>query len=180
MEAIREAWASASRSSLVTAFAVLILAYATLSYLGGRKKTLPPGPYGLPILGNVLQLTKLTKDPWLTFTTWKETYGGYSFPTPLSVSTSLISALGPIVHINAIGRSIIVLNDSNVVEELMDRRAVKTSGRPEIIVGEVMTGGLMLPFMPSSIVYVPIKAVFRGVIVNVNICYLDGAECVRP
>lgn len=37
-----------------------------------RARAVPPGPPGLPLLGNLFQIRK---DAWLTFTEWKETYG---------------------------------------------------------------------------------------------------------
>ena len=45
------------------------------------KKLMPPGPPGLPILGNVFQLPQFQ---WLRFTEWKEQYGMvllFHFPT---------------------------------------------------------------------------------------------------
>jgi hypothetical protein len=38
----------------------------------GRYR-LPPGPPGLPLIGNALQMP--TQHEWLTFTTWGKTYG---------------------------------------------------------------------------------------------------------
>lgn len=38
-----------------------------------RKGSLPPGPRGLPLLGNVLDMP--TQQGWLTFTKWAEKYG---------------------------------------------------------------------------------------------------------
>jgi len=39
-----------------------------------RRRRLPPGPAGLPVLGHVFQLGQF---PWLTFTAWKEKYGTF-------------------------------------------------------------------------------------------------------
>ena len=36
------------------------------------KKIMPPGPPGLPLLGNIFQLPKFQ---WVRFTEWKEQYG---------------------------------------------------------------------------------------------------------
>ncbi len=36
------------------------------------RKQMPPGPPGLPLLGNIFQLTR---SPWLRFVEWKDHYG---------------------------------------------------------------------------------------------------------
>lgn len=54
------------------AFVVLIV---TIKQISNRQKgSLPPGPRGLPIIGNLFDMTK---DPWLILTEWKKTYGSY-------------------------------------------------------------------------------------------------------
>jgi hypothetical protein len=51
------------------------------------------------------------------------------------------------MHFKAVGTTIVVLNDRRVAHELLDQRATETSNRARLIVGNLMTGGLMLPFL---------------------------------
>ncbi|KZP21276.1 cytochrome P450 [Athelia psychrophila] len=90
------------------------------------KDKYPPGPPGLPFIGNLLQLSA---DPWIEFTEWKEQYG-------------------PIVYLNVAGQSIIVLNTTKAAADLLDRRADNYSDRPAFIVAsDMLCGSLLLVFM---------------------------------
>ncbi len=42
------------------------------------RKLMPPGPAGIPLLGNVLEVP--TKDTWKKFRQWKCEYGSLSAP----------------------------------------------------------------------------------------------------
>ncbi|KAF9525611.1 cytochrome P450 [Crepidotus variabilis] len=92
---------------------------------GTSKGKKPPGPRGLPLIGNVLQLSD---ENWLTFTEWKFKYG-------------------PIVGLNLGGKNTIVLNTHKAASDLLDKRASIYSDRPRFIVAqEMLCGGLLLVF----------------------------------
>ena len=57
--------------AVVSAF---IVRWGFLAGSKGKRLPLPPGPRGLPILGNYFDLPNGEKD-WLTYRKWGETYG---------------------------------------------------------------------------------------------------------
>ncbi len=56
----------------VTAILVVVLGAQYIFYEFGTKRHYPPGPHGLPLLGNLFQLSR---DVWLPFSRWKAQYG---------------------------------------------------------------------------------------------------------
>ncbi|KAG2148907.1 cytochrome P450 [Suillus clintonianus] len=79
---------------------------------------LPPGPPGLPFLGNALELD--TKRPWLTYHAWGKKYG-------------------KIVYTRVLGIDMIIISSEAIARELLDRRSAIYSSRPVIPTNE-MTG----------------------------------------
>ena len=115
-------------TALTLAFLILLLDYAKMLRLRAR---MPPGPFPLPIIGNVLQFPK--SKPWIRFEEWSQKY-----------NDSMITVW--------IGRTpTVVLNDAWSASELMDKRANIYSSRPTFQVpGRVMGGErwaqTMLPY----------------------------------
>ncbi|KIK62458.1 hypothetical protein GYMLUDRAFT_500346 [Collybiopsis luxurians FD-317 M1] len=92
-----------------------------------NRPPLPPGPPGLPFVGVISLLWE--RRPWRRFTEWKEIYG-------------------PVVQLNILGKTIIVLNTHEVAFELLGCRSKIYNGRPRsILIDEMMTGGLAFPLV---------------------------------
>ncbi|PSR75211.1 hypothetical protein PHLCEN_2v9252 [Hermanssonia centrifuga] len=89
---------------------------------------MPPGPTGLPLLGNVLEMPK--KETWKKLGEWNQQYG-------------------PINSLNMAGQPLIILNTQEVVTDLLDRRSAIYADRPHfVMVNDVLCGGMNLGFMP--------------------------------
>lgn len=82
------------------------------------RRRLPPGPFPLPIVGNMLALPKAK--PWIDFEKWSNDYGS------------------PMITI-WVGRTAnVIVNDSWTASELMEKRADIYSSRPRrILMGDV-------------------------------------------
>ncbi|KAF8527426.1 cytochrome P450 [Hysterangium stoloniferum] len=75
-----------------------------------HRKTLPPGPKKLPLIGNLLDIPRTRA--WLTYTVWSKVYGS------------------DIIHLSAAGNSIVVLNSIEAASDLMEKKSSIYSSRP--------------------------------------------------
>ncbi|KAI0061754.1 cytochrome P450 [Artomyces pyxidatus] len=76
-----------------------------------KRKNLPypPGPRGLPIIGNLLDAP--TEQPWLTYAKWAKEYGD-------------------IMSLRVLGQMIVVLQSPRTIRDLLDNRGTTYSDRP--------------------------------------------------
>ncbi|TFK32282.1 putative monooxygenase [Crucibulum laeve] len=102
---------------------VVVLGFLVIWHKSG---SLPPGPRRLPIIGNVFQMPQTS--PWLTFTKWAKTYGD-------------------IMHVDVVGKHMVVLNSAKVARELLDKRSLTYSDRPHfVMVGDLAGFSELLVF----------------------------------
>ncbi|TFK67282.1 cytochrome P450 [Pluteus cervinus] len=91
-----------------------------------KRRGIPPGPQGLPLLGNIFQLPPFM---FLRFTEWKKQFG-------------------PLFSLNLAGQRVIVINSLKVATDLLEQRSSIYSDRPQFIVAnEILSGQLMLPLV---------------------------------
>jgi hypothetical protein len=88
-----------------------------LGYFRSAGGSLPPGPAGYPIIGNLLQLDK--KRPHEQFTAWSKLYGD-------------------MFTLNVLGKKLVVLNSTEVIREAFASEPYSAvfSGRPPTFVGK--------------------------------------------
>lgn len=116
------------RPSLLWASISLVSLYVVRVIKRRATHKLPPGPMGLPLIGNLLSLSAT---PWKEFEVWKDQYGT---PTrSYSSSQAGLFTVGPLVYIEAPGQKILVLNTHKVASELLDHRGHIYSDRPRMI-----------------------------------------------
>ncbi|KZP19044.1 cytochrome P450 [Athelia psychrophila] len=85
--------------------------------LGSERSKHPPGPRGLPLIGNLLDMP--TSDEWLQYRKWSEEFKS------------------DIIYLNVCGTQIVVTNTLESTLDLLERRSSKYSGRPRIPMAEL-------------------------------------------
>ncbi|KAF8884166.1 cytochrome P450 [Infundibulicybe gibba] len=111
--------------------AVLILVF--LRYYKNRSVDpnnlpYPPGPKGLPLIGNLLNAP--TEKQWLVYMEWAKTYGD-------------------IVHFKIFDQSFVILNSLKRTTDIFDKRSSSYSSRPRMpMLVELMGWDVIFTFLP--------------------------------
>ncbi len=93
----------------IACFGVAVFLYVSYRIVTRKSYPRPPGPKGLPVLGNLLDMP--TEKHWLKFTEWAQ-------------------AFGDVVYLDIPGTPIVILNSLKATSELMEKRSANYSDRP--------------------------------------------------
>ncbi|KAF8826442.1 hypothetical protein HHX47_DHR5000291 [Lentinula edodes] len=109
----------------VQVLTVLDLCFAVVGLIilrrifGPKSLPLPPGPKGLPLIGNILDMP--TEKEWETFAQWGD-------------------AFGDICSVTVLGQPLIILSSAKVAVDLLDKRSSIYSDRPVLQMGGELVG----------------------------------------
>ncbi|KZT68589.1 cytochrome P450 [Daedalea quercina L-15889] len=90
----------------------LIVAFVVAALVTRRKRPLPPGPKGLPLLGNIYDVPKSRE--WLAYQHWSREYDS------------------DVIYLNLAGTPVVILNSADAAYELFERRSALYSDRPKM------------------------------------------------
>ena len=79
-----------------------------------QKGPLPPGPIGLPLIGNILDLPPPGALEWTHWLKHKKLYG-------------------PISSVKVLGQLIVILHEKQTVLDILETRALKSASRPHLV-----------------------------------------------
>ncbi|EXJ93802.1 hypothetical protein A1O1_02195 [Capronia coronata CBS 617.96] len=91
------------------------------------KSCLPPGPPAEPIIGHLRIIPE--DHPEYQYTEWGKQYNS------------------DVLHLNVLGRSIIILNSVEAAHDLLDKKGQNYADRPRFVLFEVMGWGITLTFL---------------------------------
>ncbi|EJU00729.1 hypothetical protein DACRYDRAFT_68234 [Dacryopinax primogenitus] len=90
----------------------------------------PPGPQGIPVLGNVLELPRSLL--FLKLAEWAQVQG-------------------PLYTVNILGQPLVIINCAKEAADLLDRSSLITGGRPSLIkASDFLTRGLVIPLIDKG------------------------------
>jgi cytochrome P450 len=115
----------------------IVAVYCVYRMMNFKKRAgpLPPGPPGLPLLGNLLDMPK--EKEWLTFAKWGEQYG-------------------KLASLTVFGQNLIILNSASIAREMLDKNSAIYSDRPMVPMGGELCG------WKNTLVLVPYGERFRS------------------
>ncbi|KAH9929092.1 O-methylsterigmatocystin oxidoreductase [Epithele typhae] len=116
--------------SVISALSAVVLVVWFQSQIAWRTRTrgrpLPPGPHGLPVIGNLFNSP--TKRLWIAY-------------------EELSARYGDIFHFRTFGQSTVVLASPDVINEFLDKRSIETSDRRQTALMKLLGLDISMSFM---------------------------------
>ena len=100
--------------------------------------SLPPGPKGLPLVGNLCDMP--AEKEWLTFARWGEKYGIFLFYQVSRFSKHSIDFAGDICSVTVLGQTLVILNSAKAASDMLDKKSAIYSDRPVLQMGGELVG----------------------------------------
>ncbi|KZT20503.1 cytochrome P450 [Neolentinus lepideus HHB14362 ss-1] len=92
-----------------------------------QRRCLPPGPKGLPFLGNIFDLP--IHESWKSFYQWREKWGD-------------------IIYLRTLRQDLVILNALDIARDMLDRRSHVYSDRPRIPMADLVGWNRLLALTP--------------------------------
>ncbi|KAF5372608.1 hypothetical protein D9758_005196 [Tetrapyrgos nigripes] len=105
--------------AFAAALAIFLLFLFVFSWRSKNSLPYPPGPKGLPIVGNLFDMPK-EKD-WITYAKWGDLYGG-------------------LISLRVFGMTFIIINSAEVAVDILEKQNSKTSDRPIVPMASDLVG----------------------------------------
>ncbi|PBK75813.1 cytochrome P450 [Armillaria solidipes] len=116
-------------SFLLLASLGVLLLYRLLSSFQRRRLPLPPGPKGLPLIGNLWDVP--AEYPWLAYAQWAATYGD-------------------VFYLDTPGNPTVVINSAQAAVDIFEKRSGNYSDRPDFTMTHLAGWGTIFTFMRYS------------------------------
>ncbi|KAF5660152.1 hypothetical protein FHETE_9125 [Fusarium heterosporum] len=118
-------------NSLLYSSVLALVSFLLFRHFQLRSKgPLPPGPRGLPLVGNIQDLPPPGVLEWKHWQKHKERYG-------------------PISSVSVLGKLFVILHDKQVIMDLLETRALKSASRPKLVfAGDVVGYDSIMGMMP--------------------------------
>ncbi|KAF9482335.1 cytochrome P450 [Pholiota conissans] len=107
-------------SAFVCGIILLVSAVGYSIHRPSKRWRLPPGPRGIPLLGNIFNIPD--KNEWKAYQRWSSEYKS------------------DIIHLNMAGTPMIILNSREVSHDLLEKRSAIYSDRPRYVMLNELSG----------------------------------------